>query len=951
MSILDPAIGLVGRLSFRHKMHATALVFGAPLVIALGVILAGLGARVSAVQNEREALAVQLPALTVLVNVHQYLAASQAWREGAEHLGELVLAKREGVTSALKTLASALGERQLLAGKLTGNATWLAGWKAVFDQVESSEADRLSELHSQLRTALRGELDKLNEGAGLPVDGETSSSRLIDIMTAQLPELIDTSGQAARLGAAVLVNQRVKSSRRNELTLLRGNFNALVQWSMDGLSKVAREHPELASSLDDASSTLNTAYLGVQEAMTTKMLDTTDFEMSPETYLGLTAAALEQSLAVSAILSHDADQLLGARESLLKAQRNVVLLAMVAILALVIAGFVAAYISIMRGLNDLSCAVNTMAAGDLSARVEVSTRDEIGTVGTQFNLMVESLAQRTALLREKTNDIQNMLHHMPQGILTIVQGGAIHAEYSDYLETIFETDEVRGKSAIDFIFGNGSVGADALSQVEASMFAGLGEERMNFDFNAHLLAGAVSKTMADGRVKHLELSWSPICNDDDIVEKIMVCVRDVSELRLLEAEADQQKRELQMIGQILSVSQEKFHAFVAGARAFVAQNEALLHAADDRHPELVTQLFRNMHTIKGNARTYGLLHLANIVHEAEQAYDDLRHGARFDQARLLDQLQQVMVSIEEYASLNEVKLGRKGPGRRGSAEKYVMVERTQVETMVSDLEKVDLRSAQPEQLAAALSAIKIGLRRVGSESIQNILAGVFESLPSLARELGKEPPKLQVNDHGIRLQNQAADLLRNVFMHLYRNSIDHGIEEIADRFKAGKHPAGTIRLDLALVDQRLQMRLEDDGQGLALGRIRRKAIDQGLIGEGARVSDETVANLIFAAGFSTAAAVTDVSGRGVGMDAVQDFVKREGGTIRIAFTDQHEGADFRSFETVISLSGNFALSAARDVEETAGVRHKEAEPKAHKTLADLRSMVVGIVRPEHWAAF
>ena len=942
MSILDPAIRLVGRLSFRHKMHATAIVFGVPLVVALGVILAGLGARVTAVQNERDALAVQLPALTLLANAHQYLAASQALREGAEQLGGLVKDKRESTQKALQALASAVSEQPSLAGKMTGDARWLAAWKAGLEEVESSDADRLSEVHSELRSSLRGELDKLNDGAGLLVDGETASSRLIEIMTAQLPELIDNTGQAARLGAVVLVNQRVKSSRRTDLTLLRGNFNALVQWSMEGMQKVGRDHAELGGSLDDASSRLNIAYLAIQEAMTTKMLDTTDFDMTPETYLGLTTAAFGQSLAVTEILLKDTDQLLGARETLLQTQRNGVLLAMLTILALVIAGFIAAYISIMRGLNGLSAAVNTMAAGDLSARVEVTTSDEIGTVGTQFNTMVESLAQRTALLREKTNDIQTMLHHMPQGILTIVPGGAIHPEYSDYLETIFETKDVRGQSAIDFIFGNGSVGADALSQVEATIFACIGEDRINFDFNSHLLVGEVAKTMADGRIKYLELSWSPICSDHETVEKIMVCVRDVSELRQLEAEAELQKRELQMIGQILAISQEKFHEFVDSARGFVAENEALLQAAGELQPELVTQLFRNMHTIKGNARTYGLLQLTNIVHQAEQAYDDLRQGQRFDRAKLLDQLQQVVQSIDGYASLNADKLGRRGPGRRGSAEKYVMVERTQVEKMVSDLSlAIDLQASRPERLAPALGQLRLDLQRVGSEPIQTVLDGVFASLPSLARELGKEPPELKVSDHGIYLRNQIADLLRNVFMHLYRNSIDHGIETVADRLLAGKHPAGTIALDLALVDEHLVMRLKDDGRGLALGSIRRRAIDRGLIGEEKEVTDDAVAQLIFAAGFSTANALTEVSGRGVGMDAVQDFVKREGGQIRLAFIDDCSGADFRSFETVIFLPARYAVSTASDLTKVA---------ERLQAPDDFRSIVSGLVRPNELAA-
>ena len=909
MRFLEPAVHLVGRLSFRNKLRATALVFGLPLLLALGLILSGLGERVSALKYEREALAVQAPVLSLLVGIHQYVAAQQSVLEGVE-LNELVQTRRKGAENALNNLDRAVAEHKLLTATLTDNKEWLASTKADLLKIESTDKDELGELHSRLKSSTRNELEKLDERAGLLVDGETSSSRLIDTLTAQLPELIDNTGQAARLGSIVLATKRLKSSRRTELTLLRGNFNALVKWSMDGLEKVVRKRPELAANLDHVSSQLNTSYLGVQEAITTKMLDTSDFDMSPADYLALTTSALDSSLAIAGILQSEADSLLADRLALLEAQRNGVIAAIVLILALVLAGFVAAYISIMRGLNGLSEAVNTMASGDLDARVEISTSDEIGAVGAQFNLMVENLAQRTALLREKTNDIHTMLQNMPQGILTIVNGGTIHHEYSSYLETIFETGSVAGQPAIEFILGEGMVGADVLSQVEVTISSCIGEDRMNFEFNQHLLVREVTKTMPDGRAKCLELSWSPICAEDDTVEKIMVCVRDVSELRQLEAEAEQQKRELKMIGQILSVNQEKFHEFVDSSRDFIAQNQSLLVAADDRHPELVTQLFRNMHTIKGNARTYGLLHLTNVVHEAEQAYDDLRRNSdmKFQKQSLLDQLQDVMNSIEEYASLNEVKLGRKGPGRRGKTEKYLMVECTQVEKMISDLERFDLRSAQPAMLAPILEQVKLGLRLIGTDSIKNILDAVFQSLPTLAAELGKEKPVVCVNDNGIYIRNQLADLLRNVFMHLYRNAMDHGIESAAERTVHGKSPAGLIQLDMAVQDGRLIFRLKDDGKGLALGYIRNKGIEKNLLPNTGSFTDEDIARLIFAPGFSTAEAVTEVSGRGVGMDAVQDFIKREGGEIQIVFCDDKIGADFRSFETLISLPEKYAVS-------------------------------------------
>ncbi|WP_153109111.1 HAMP domain-containing protein [Propionivibrio limicola] len=911
MRILEPIVKVVGRLSFRSKLRITALVFGVPLLVAAGILVYELNARVSVLERERAALAAQLPAHAVLAGLYQLQAAKEAELEGAAELGGVVKSWQDDTRKALRNLQFVFEKHGLTVAPVSKETPAGFGhWNVLAGVIETADPVQVSET----LVALRQDLERINEQNGLLIDGDASTSRLLAAMTGHYASLVKTTGQTAVLGGVTLVKKSLRGSRRSELTMRRGNFDSLVSWSMEALQKVGQERPALAANLDEAGSRLNTAYAPVQEALTTKILDTQDYDMAPGTFLALTEAAFRQTQAAGALIEKSADSLLADRLAALQLQRNAVLLAMAAVLALVVASFVAAYISIMRAVNGLSDAVTTMASGDLDARVDVTTRDELGTVGKQFNRMAQNLAERTAQLREKTNDINTMLQNMPQGILTIVEGGWIHAEYSSFLETIFETKEVEGQSAMAFVFGNGSLGADELAQMDVTVDSCLGEDRMNYDFNAHLLAREFCKTMPDGRRKILELAWSPICDENDIVEKIMVCVRDVTELRRLEAEAEQQKRELEMIGQILGVQQEKFNEFVDSARRFVTENEALLREADDSHPELVTRLFRNMHTIKGNARTYGLLHLTNVVHEAEQAYDELRKNEdmAFDKDVLLDQLQDVMEHIEQYASLNDVKLGRKGPGRRGSAEKYLMVPRAQIEEIGAGLDAVDVQAASPEQLATLVQDVRRELRLIGTESMHDVLAGVFTSLPSLAAELGKEAPQLVLNENGLRIRNQVSDLLRNVFMHLYRNSLDHGIEHASERLAKGKPAAGRIELDLALADGRLMLRLRDDGRGLALGHIRRKAMENGLIEGCAASSDEAVANLVFASGFSTASAVTEVSGRGVGMDAVRDFITREGGEIALRFTGGEVGREFRPFETVISLPEKFAVRLPED---------------------------------------
>jgi len=601
-------------------------------------------------------------------------------------------------------------------------------------------------------------------------------------------------------------------------------------------------------------------------------------------------------------------------------QKVFVVVGILVVVALAMGGLIAWRItkSVTTPITQMQVTVTEIATSqDFSRRVPVDRMDEIGLSLVAFNAMIEKIQESSAQLKQKTADIQAMMQYIPQGILTIEHGDTVHPEFSAYLERILETSDIAGRKVMDLVFAGSQFNAEILSQVEAAITACIGEDAMNFEFNEHLLVPEVEKKMPDGRVKILDLNWSPITDDTDTVVRLMLCVRDVTEMKALAAEAGQQKRELEIIGQILAINQEKFHEFIDSSAKFLTENKQLIDAvsADGgavTDPEVITQLFRNMHTIKGNARTYGLLHLTNMVHEAEQSYDALRKNpeAGWDQEKMLDQLAGTFAAIEEYAHINEAKLGRKGPGRRGGVDKFLMVQKDQIQQALGILETVDWNNMAAAR--AAITRVHNSLSLIGTESIESILLGISDSLPSLAKELGKEVPLSTIQDHGIVIKNQVADLIRNVFMHLYRNSIDHGIESPTERLAKGKTAAGHIQLELSLDNGRLQFKLRDDGRGLAVALIRKKAIEKGLIREDQQLSPEAIAQLIFEPGFSTAEQVTEVSGRGVGMDAVKSFVEREEGSIALCFLTPESAASsdgYRPFETVISLPAKLAVQS------------------------------------------
>jgi two-component system chemotaxis sensor kinase CheA len=150
----------------------------------------------------------------------------------------------------------------------------------------------------------------------------------------------------------------------------------------------------------------------------------------------------------------------------------------------------------------------------------------------------------------------------------------------------------------------------------------------------------------------------------------------------------------------------------------------------------------------------------------------------------------------------------------------------------------------------------------------------------LARKSGKQVELVTCGDD-TELDRHIVEELADPLMHMVRNAVDHGIEAPADRVAAGKDISARVRLAAAHQSGHIVVEVSDDGRGLNREKILRKAVDRGLAAEGTQLSDTEVYNLIFQPGFSTAEQVTDVSGRGVGMDVVRKRIQKLRGRVDI----------------------------------------------------------------------
>lgn len=181
---------------------------------------------------------------------------------------------------------------------------------------------------------------------------------------------------------------------------------------------------------------------------------------------------------------------------------------------------------------------------------------------------------------------------------------------------------------------------------------------------------------------------------------------------------------------------------------------------------------------------------------------------------------------------------------------------------------------------------------------------LFNRFKRLIRDASRDLNKkinLEVEGEDTELDKTVLDRLADSVVHLIRNSVDHGIESPDVRVQNGKPETGTIRMVAAHVDSNVVITITDDGGGIPTDVIARKAVEKGLIAENHRLSEKEILQLIFEPGFSTADKVSQLSGRGVGMDAVKKAIEALGGNVEISSV-VNEGT-----QTVISLPLTMAI--------------------------------------------
>ena len=195
-----------------------------------------------------------------------------------------------------------------------------------------------------------------------------------------------------------------------------------------------------------------------------------------------------------------------------------------------------------------------------------------------------------------------------------------------------------------------------------------------------------------------------------------------------------------------------------------------------------------------------------------------------------------------------------------------------------------------DELARSTRQIQEAVMRLRMQPINVVFSRMPRVVHDLATRMGKDV-QLVILGEQTEVDKNVVQHMADPLMHLVRNALDHGLEMPAARIAAGKNPRGTVTLSAAHQAGQVVVEVRDDGAGVNRERVERRARERGIVKEGERLSDDEVLDLLFAPGFSTAETVSDISGRGVGLDVVRSNIRSLGGTIVIK-SDPGRGSTF-----------------------------------------------------------
>jgi signal transduction histidine kinase len=537
-------------------------------------------------------------------------------------------------------------------------------------------------------------------------------------------------------------------------------------------------------------------------------------------------------------------------------------------------GEMVAQIDKAQCFGEMSCLLpSTPASASVitakkSQLVRISKDDFLASVNQVGKLWKTLFLQMSERVRSVNSRLSEILNHLPQGLVKISSEGLVSNDYSVQCTKFFQRDNMAGCLFHELAFPDDEKKQKTWAENLSLLFS---ESNMSFEACASLLQSEFS--LGEGAEKReFTMTYSPCRNLQGKIVAVDIGIVDVTIEKQLERK-NQEIRQRQDRLTKITQNPESYINFLALADEVYLDAENFARQVKDKGSASVqtriAQLMRQLHSLKGISGVYSLGALKSVVHEIESLVGQFNGTA--------DDRPEVLLLLEK-------KLGEFKSEKERAQEMFNEIpsdlRRRLIGVVFSQFEFESLKELSSKGDFGGIEKLLVSIETVDAK---RLIGQWPQEAEQIATTLGKSV-QFNVAGEGGRVSKALFTELDKVLIHLLRNGIDHGVEMPDDRLKAGKPAQGRITAMIDVSDTEFFMSVEDDGRGIhpaALAeRARQKdSLDQALVAKYVAQGEEW--KILLMPGFSTATEVTDLSGRGVGLDAVANLVERLGGSLVI----------------------------------------------------------------------
>lgn len=463
-------------------------------------------------------------------------------------------------------------------------------------------------------------------------------------------------------------------------------------------------------------------------------------------------------------------------------------------------------------------------------------------------------------LTDTQRAVRNLLDNSGQGFLTVGPSLLVGAQFSAACERLLG-EPPAGKSIVDLL------GRGMTREANASMRATFESLfRDSDEFMRELKLGLLPTAFVIGD-KSLTAAYKFLAESD----QLMLIVTDVTETVLLTATVECERKRVEMI--VLALTEgEAFAALVGDYRTFLGEELPLL-LEQIGNPGTTALLYRQIHTYKGLLAQFSfhfsppLLHAFETRLAAEKSWTVTAARMALGPNGLLAELERDLQNVSNVLGPDFLTSGRR-----------ISLSQNQLQTMEQAAKDI-LADNEGQAASPALRQLLETLASLSKLDVKAALALHGRGASALATRLQKDLVPIQIQGDMASLDaERGAEFLRSL-VHVFRNAVDHGIELPEHRMQAGKPAEGTIACHVRNCDGWLEILIADDGHGVDRAALEARLIAAGLTAS--QVRDFSLEDLIFREGLSSRDNASEISGRGIGLAAVKNELKRLGGTVTV----------------------------------------------------------------------